>query len=657
MEILSFPQDRLEVATERGMRLLLEDKDKILVMVGAVYGSFDVETGARRAGDEIEDAIKALMTSAGWQDALVKLLRPCVGNFSVMVLERGTQTLTAVNSLQIQLFYIFDGERLVVSTDQRHVFEKSKGTLNEDDALIYVMMSEEGVRSTFLSDCHRLPCGTVSVLDCRAQQLTSSECTYYQHVWDRLQAGAKFTAFGDIMNEVGGIYGKKLAGKKIVATMSGVDAADAAISLLNAGLSMDALVSDNYAHQTSVSKSMWEDISAAFPSRCGPLHVVGCKDYDEDNGPDFVQKLEEIYLHSVYMDHSNFHITEGFCSAMEKGIVAFGGQLIGTGRAGFLNHTSLYKASWYKSHMFGFRDRLVYTLDYMKLARLWNPRCYEDILDASSYPGTSCDSDYREIRKHRHESLYHSACEAYKKCVLRELRVDVPPQDAHRQLYNIQYFEVKQKLMQGVITTTEAWSRRYGISGMQLLSDGPGMHTLLECYNKRWWHALFPKQVVYDYFKRMTGRSFTSTAVKARRYCAEEDTHGFLPKSPLRSLHPGYWAKRLNKKYWGRRFAKIQRSIMKRLPGGARKVEEMGVLAPLERRHEEKKRLECPSFYMPLLWEKYREKFDMRRQVHNKDFLAHLNGLVERIESGKHSQDGQLDRFLNLNIFLSKYLK
>lgn len=634
--------------TDRGLRVLSDNAERLVVMIGAFYGSFHVETRERHTGDEVEKLVRDLIAKPEWQEPLVDVIRHAVGNFTLIVLERAARTLAVVNSLQTQLFHVFDGDTLVLSTDQSQVFARSKGVVNEDDVMIYVLMSEEGVRSTFLNDCHRMPCGTLNVLDIPKRELLSSECLWQEHVWQRMRAGAEFASFGDVVNEIGRFYAQRLQGREVIATMSGIDAATASIALLNGGLHCDSLVSDNYPHQTAVSKSMWEDISAAFPDRAGSHHIVGYKNYNEDNGPDFANRLEVVYRDFLYMDHSNFHITEGFCSAMKPGTVTFGGQLIGTGRAGALNHTSLYKASLYKGHLFGFRDRLVYTLDYMRWTSRINPDCYQDIMDASSYPGAACDSDYLEIRNRWHEALFQPFTDAYERRVLKELHVEKTPEDVERQLYDIHYFELKQKLMQGVITTTEAWSRRYGIQGMQLLSDGPGMHVLLATYYKRWWDALLPKQVVYDYWRRMTGRSFYSTARKARRYCRPEDSRGFLPKSPLSFF------KFLTLEYWKKRRAKIRRSLGKRYPALASwfgKEE-----PPPSRRDDGKPVLECPSFYMPVLWEKYRGLCDLRKHVQTPVFRDKLDELVRRIESGQHRQDGQIDRFLNLTVFLSKYV-
>jgi hypothetical protein len=60
---------------------------------------------------------------------------------------------------------------------------------------------------------------------------------------------------------------------------------------------------------------------------------------------------------------------------------------------------------------------------------------------------------------------------------------------------------------------------------------------------------------------------------------------------------------------------------------------------------------------MPVLWEKYRGLFDLLNHVQTLVFREKLDELMRRVETGQHRQDGQIDRFLNQTVFLSKYVK
>ena len=182
----------------------------------------------------------------------------------------------------------------------------------------------------------------------------------------------------------------------------------------------------------------------------------------------------------------------------------------------------------------------------------------------------------------------------------------------------------------------------YGVEQLHITSDGPGVTLMLSLY-KRYsslLSAMFPKQVPYDYYKKNTKTSFSATVKRALKNCSPSDTLRFL---------------------FFRQFFQYLLGAIERLV--ARSIKKIGLTVFIKKVYyfifkQPVQKIEDDKLnYMKILWVKYRGILDLREYCKDPDIKNYIESVVQDIETSDFDTQIDRDRFINLSIFLSKFIK
>ena len=217
-----------------------------LVIKGRIYGGYDAKLDKSYTSDEILSLLK--QANPRDEQEIFSIFRKSVGDFAVIY--QFDNQLLVITAPSSKVYYTFQENDFFLSSDDKAIYSKTKSQfINENLIYLYVLKGFSALHQTFFDDCFVIDNGRYNLISLNLQKSIKNGCyffNYFYNLWIKERNIADIN-FDKTINGIGKAYVDyiKKSGVKAIATLSGVDSANATISLLVNECHIDAVIADS----------------------------------------------------------------------------------------------------------------------------------------------------------------------------------------------------------------------------------------------------------------------------------------------------------------------------------------------------------------------------------------------------------------------------